>query len=266
VHGSPARWDLSGGPPARAVPTGIIGADLCPQLLVVDDGGRDETAKAAFPAVIQEGNDLLAGELRVHEPCVRHEGTEICEELNVGSSALRPIADAGDLLSDTPSVIQERRRTCRHHSGCTFVRRHHRPLLSMDERREAGCDYAGNSVSPPAVTGASAFAPHYRRCHSLRFFRGKLGWTTPRVRQPEQSDRWTFLVVTAFNELRARGVVADQRLPWEAPGNPARLTPPRVRGFPPATTEHRHPRQTGKTHQGGAGTAGTAEGQLPRHC
>jgi hypothetical protein len=69
--------------------------------------------------------------------------------------------------------------------------------------------------------------------HTLRFLKGTLGWTTPRVRHPEQADRWSLLVVSAFNELRlARGLVADQRLPWEPPRSPDRLTPTRVRrGF-----------------------------------
>jgi hypothetical protein len=42
------------------------------------------------------------------------------------------------------------------------------------------------------------------------------GWTTPRVRHPEQADRWTWLVVAVFSQLRlARACVADLRLPWE---------------------------------------------------
>jgi hypothetical protein len=31
--------------------------------------------------------------------------------------------------------------------------------------------------------------------HTLRFLKERLGWTTPRVRHPEQADRWTWLVV-----------------------------------------------------------------------
>ena len=31
--------------------------------------------------------------------------------------------------------------------------------------------------------------------HTLRFRKQSLGWTTPRVRHPEQADRWTWLVV-----------------------------------------------------------------------
>ncbi len=66
--------------------------------------------------------------------------------------------------------------------------------------------------------------------HTLRFCKQTLGWTTPRVRHPEQADRWTWLVLAAYTQLRlARGCVADRRLPWERPLPPAKLTPYRVR-------------------------------------
>lgn len=50
---------------------------------------------------------------------------------------------------------------------------------------------------------------------------------------PEQADRWTWLVVAAYTQLRlARGLVDDLRRPWERPREPALLTPSRVRrGF-----------------------------------
>ena len=66
--------------------------------------------------------------------------------------------------------------------------------------------------------------------HTLRFCKQNLGWTTPRVRHPEQADRWTWLVVAAYTQLRlARPWVADHRLPWERPQDPDKLTPSRVR-------------------------------------
>jgi hypothetical protein len=65
--------------------------------------------------------------------------------------------------------------------------------------------------------------------HTLRFLKQSMGWTTPRVRHPEQADRWTWLVVAAFTQLRlARACVADLRLPWERRYEPSRLTPTRV--------------------------------------
>jgi hypothetical protein len=64
---------------------------------------------------------------------------------------------------------------------------------------------------------------------TFRFLKQVLRWVTPRVRLPEQADRWTWLVLAAYTQLRlARGAVADHRLPWERPLPPARLTPARV--------------------------------------
>jgi hypothetical protein len=69
--------------------------------------------------------------------------------------------------------------------------------------------------------------------HTYRFAKSTLGWTTPAIRTPEQADRWTWLMVAAYTELRlARGLVDDLRLPWERPRDPTLLTPARVRrGF-----------------------------------
>jgi hypothetical protein len=51
--------------------------------------------------------------------------------------------------------------------------------------------------------------------HTVRFCKQALGWTTPRPRHPEQADRWTWLVLAAYTQLRlARQVAADVRLPW----------------------------------------------------
>ncbi len=66
--------------------------------------------------------------------------------------------------------------------------------------------------------------------HTFRFLKQTLGWTTPRVRQPEQADRWTWLILVAYTHLRlARTAAADRRLPWERPYPAERLTPCRVR-------------------------------------
>jgi hypothetical protein len=70
--------------------------------------------------------------------------------------------------------------------------------------------------------------------HTIRLCKQTLGWTTPRPRHPQQADRWTWLVLAAYTQLHlAKTVVADQRLPWERPRSPSRLSPYRVRrGFP----------------------------------
>lgn len=69
--------------------------------------------------------------------------------------------------------------------------------------------------------------------HTFRFIKNTLGWTTPALRTPEQADRWTWLIVAAYTQLRlARCIVDDIRLPWEKRRDPSELTPARVRrGF-----------------------------------
>lgn len=65
--------------------------------------------------------------------------------------------------------------------------------------------------------------------HAIKFMKLTLGWTTPRVRHPEQADRWSWLILAAYTQLRlARSTVADCRLPWEKPLSQRRLTPTRV--------------------------------------
>ena len=75
--------------------------------------------------------------------------------------------------------------------------------------------------------------------HTFRFLKQGMGWTTPRVRHPEQADRWTWVVVAAFTQLRlARACVADQRLPWERRYDTGRLTPVRVHRVVSALLAH----------------------------
>jgi hypothetical protein len=98
-------------------------------------------------------------------------------------------------------------------------------------------------AAPPIVAGPGR--PDLDRCwrayirrfdleHTFRFCKQALGWTTPRVRTPEQADRWTRLVLLAYTQLRlARPIAVEARLPWERRLPAHRLTPARIRrGFP----------------------------------
>jgi hypothetical protein len=70
--------------------------------------------------------------------------------------------------------------------------------------------------------------------HTFRFLKQTLGWTTPRVRDPQAADRWTWLMIAAYTQLRlVRHLVEDRWRPWERKAaTPARLSPARVRrGF-----------------------------------
>jgi DDE superfamily endonuclease len=78
-----------------------------------------------------------------------------------------------------------------------------------------------------------AFLRRFDLEHTFRFVKQVLGWTTPKIRNPQAADRWTWLIITAYAQLRlARPLAEDLRLPWERPAPPGRLTPARVRrGF-----------------------------------
>lgn len=66
--------------------------------------------------------------------------------------------------------------------------------------------------------------------HTFRLFKQTLGWTSPKIRTPEAADRWTWLILAVYAQLRlARALAADRRRPWEKPSPPDRLTPARVR-------------------------------------
>jgi hypothetical protein len=69
--------------------------------------------------------------------------------------------------------------------------------------------------------------------HTFRLWKQTLGWTAPKIRSPQAADRWTWLVIAAYTQLRlARHLATDLRRPWERPLPPERLTPARVRrGF-----------------------------------
>lgn len=70
--------------------------------------------------------------------------------------------------------------------------------------------------------------------HTFRFLKQTTGWTKPRVRTPDAADRWTWLIVAVYTQLRlTRPLAEDLRRPWEkAATAPDRLTPARVRrGF-----------------------------------
>jgi hypothetical protein len=69
--------------------------------------------------------------------------------------------------------------------------------------------------------------------HTIRYAKQALGATTPKVRTPEQADRWSWLILAALTQLRlARDHVADHRLPWQPPLTAEKMTPGRVRaGF-----------------------------------
>jgi hypothetical protein len=78
-----------------------------------------------------------------------------------------------------------------------------------------------------------AFLRRFDIEHTFRLLKQTLGWTCPKLRTPEQGERWTWLILSVYAQLRlARRLATDLRRPWEKPLTPNRLTPARVRrGF-----------------------------------
>jgi hypothetical protein len=75
-----------------------------------------------------------------------------------------------------------------------------------------------------------AFLRRFDIEHTFRMLKQTLGWTSPKIRTPDQADRWTWLLLAAYTQLRlARRLAADLRRPWEKPTPPDRLTPARLR-------------------------------------
>jgi hypothetical protein len=115
------------------------------------------------------------------------------------------------------------------------------PLPAASARRATPAERPQPQRPPPpvqtklAMTGPAELVTCDQTIeHTVRFAKQTLGWTIPRPRTPEQADRWTWLVLAAYTQLRlARELACDQRLPWERPRPQPRLSPLRVRrGFP----------------------------------
>jgi hypothetical protein len=93
-----------------------------------------------------------------------------------------------------------------------------------------------SAIGADAATVIRCWQAYLRRFdleHTIRLFKQILGWTAPKLRSPQACDRWTWLVIAAYTQLRlARPLAADLRRPWERPLPPERLSPARVRrGF-----------------------------------
>jgi hypothetical protein len=104
--------------------------------------------------------------------------------------------------------------------------------------------------------------------HTFRFFKQPLGLTRPRLRTPEQTDRWVWLILSAYAQLRlARLLAEDLRRPWEKPLAPHQLTPGRVRrGYPRIRRALGTPASAPKaSHPGPGRPKGRTSTPAPRH-
>ena len=105
--------------------------------------------------------------------------------------------------------------------------------------------------------------------HTFRFFKQVLGWTCPRIATPAQGDRWTWLIIAAYTQLRlARDLGADLRHPWHRAARPGALpTPGQIRrGFPTLARKIGTPAGRPKPANAGPGRPkGTTRPPRPRH-
>ncbi|MGW2137716.1 NF041680 family putative transposase [Streptomyces sp. NPDC001773] len=104
--------------------------------------------------------------------------------------------------------------------------------------------------------------------HTFRFFKQTLGLTRPRLRTPEQADRWVWLILAAYAQLRLiRPLAEDLRRPWEKPLTPDQLTPGRVRrGYPRIRRTVGTPARAPKaSHPGPGRPKGRTSTPAPRH-
>jgi hypothetical protein len=114
----------------------------------------------------------------------------------------------------------------------------------------------------------AAFLRRFDLEHTFRFLKQTLGWTRPRVRTPEQADRWTWLIISAYTQLRlARGLAEDLRRPWEAPLDPksahSHQSSTRISAHPP---HHRPPHRCTKIHPARPWPAQRIPQQTPRRA
>jgi hypothetical protein len=130
--------------------------------------------------------------------------------------------------------------------------------------------HSATSLTPAGVDLAwQAFLRRFDIEHTFRMLKQTLGWTTPKLRSPEAADRWTWLLIAAYTQLRlARGLTADLRRPWEKPVTAHRMSPARVRrGFRNLRTHLACPAGVPKPSRPGPGRpAGRPNHQpAPRH-
>ena len=103
---------------------------------------------------------------------------------------------------------------------------------------------------PPLAELAGLYPRRFGQEHGYRFDKQDLLWAAPRVRTPEQMERWTDLVAVVHNQLvLARPQVEGERRPWEArtrPTSPRQVRRAMGRIIAQLGTPARPPQRRGK--------------------
>jgi hypothetical protein len=126
--------------------------------------------------------------------------------------------------------------------------------------------WAGPADAFDLATLADAYRHRFTIEHGFRFDKQDLFWTGYTPIDPDQAERWSWLVAFASAQLlAARPLVADQRLPWEKPSPPDRQSPRRVRrGFRQATADLPTPAKAPKPCRPGPGRPKGSKNKHPR--
>ena len=76
--------------------------------------------------------------------------------------------------------------------------------------------YLGQDPKEGIAQIALSYGLRFGQEHGYRFKKQALLWTEPRLRTPEQFDRWTHIVTVAHNLIvLARGLIEGELRPWE---------------------------------------------------
>ena len=120
------------------------------------------------------------------------------------------------------------RKECRHVPLTAVCLTRPAATNAKGDLRETWFWWLGGQPLPPLADLARLYPRRFSIEHGYRFDKQDLLWTAPRVRTPEQMERWTAVVAAVHNEIGlARAQAQAQRLPWEDPTRP--LSPRQVR-------------------------------------
>jgi DDE superfamily endonuclease len=109
----------------------------------------------------------------------------------------------------------------------------HGHLIRLRSAEPAGPDrwlwWSGPADSFDRHRVVAAYLRRFGIEHFFRFIKQDLAWTLPRVRHPEQADRWSWVVAAGYAQLALARSLVGSDTPWDRRG---RQTPGRVkRGF-----------------------------------
>jgi hypothetical protein len=128
--------------------------------------------------------------------------------------------------------------------------------------------WSGINASPAQVNLLwQAFLRRFDIEHTFRLLKQTLGWTCPKIRTPQAADRWTWMILAIYTQLRlARRQAADLRRPWERSAPPQRLSPARVRrGFRHLRAKAPCPARAPKPSRPGPGRPPGRSNHQPAH-